>query len=1130
MPQRRTIQELLTTYREYLLSKVSKVRILGESDEIDLKEVFVNLSMVDQHAPPLEFDSMGMLDLAVRQRISPYTKTDRAGARQNAVPRRGTRELMENRELLQAGTRAIVTGAPGSGKTTLLKYLALRTLEHEDRFTVWLELKAIAKPLFDIAEKAAAREGSLILVHLWLRHLKTQMLLSDMELTLMRQYWEEKFCVNQIAVLLDGFDELQDDRLEYGLNKCIGEYASPLHSNALIISTRPYAQHKLGHERLRELEIEPLSQRQVEAFLRCYYPNEIATRTLLRKMRQQSSFRDLVQTPLLLGVILRLHREGRLTDDRLEIYLTIINDLVHKLDRSKSVNRQFKIRNERLRLEFLQFLAFERLLIDTVSEGEPDLNRLVFNYAVLKEKAKRFLGQERESYSPRDLADDALATPLLREVKIDNFAFAHLSLQEFLAARELAFLCKQNGLQGVKLFCRAYHNPMLVEMEVLPMVLGALSDADPLYAEIEGWPESVTLANLRIRARGLAYSARISQTRLLELVDSWLTILSRRNPDCEPYEDMVTNSFAGMQNHARELVEAKIKALLNIQDPDFFVRTKQLRRWRSKKALEALVSALSNNDVRIRMEALRVLRETDSGEAIDALTISAKSDPSTDVRSAAIRALAALEDRRATEATLAGLNDLDRSVRQTAASVLWRMVSPHGSEQVINALIRALKDPSENVRSSAAESLKTSKSVRAHDALITVVATDLSPSVRAAAVVALHQWKDDPATTAQLQGLKDKHWLVRSGAASVLGSIGSEAVADALIRTLKDENHFVRMNAAQSLANFFSPRVIDELKSALKDENRGVRNCAAQSLDKIMGLEDSDLSIYAKLKKSEPDLVLPLQRVRRNSEKPRFSDLRILYQQPFLSREHFTRFITVKDLWRMNSKELMPKLTLTIQKSDAFARKKAIGFLGYYSNSVKSLHLLERTAQTDKDVEIRTASRDAAQKLARKFELLDHVISDDVSRPLRDNESREGVLVGQVLTIVASAGHIFRPTFTNDWGIDGEIEFKNDAGEASGRRVYLQLKSGDSYLRFRKRDGKEIFTAKPRHIEYWKAHAYPVILIIRQSNGLIRWMNVTEYLKSQDMNRKQIEFQGEPFTVESVQEMQRLLKSDVGEA
>jgi WD40 repeat protein/uncharacterized CHY-type Zn-finger protein len=134
-----------------------------------------------------------------------------------------------------------------------------------------------------------------------------------------------------------------------------------------------------------------------------------------------------------------------------------------------------------------------------------------------------------------------------------------------------------------------------------------------------------------------------------------------------------------------------------------------------------------------------------------------------------------------------------------------------------------------------------------------------------------------------------------------------------------------------------------------------------------------------------------------------------------------------------------------------------------------------------------------------------------------DNESRELILVGHAFVIAGEAGQIFRPTPNSDWGIDGEIEFKNDKGEASGKRVYLQLKHGDSYLYKRQKDEEEVFTIKnPRHAEYWQSHEYPVMLVIRTSDGEIRWMNVTDYLKRRGKETKQIIFAGEPFTALNV--------------
>jgi hypothetical protein len=140
-----------------------------------------------------------------------------------------------------------------------------------------------------------------------------------------------------------------------------------------------------------------------------------------------------------------------------------------------------------------------------------------------------------------------------------------------------------------------------------------------------------------------------------------------------------------------------------------------------------------------------------------------------------------------------------------------------------------------------------------------------------------------------------------------------------------------------------------------------------------------------------------------------------------------------------------------------------------------------------------------------------------------DNESKERALVGEVISTVALAGQISREFNVSDHGIDMEIEFKNDAGEATGKKVYLQLKSGDSYLRKRRSDGAEVFEIKKeRHVSYWMAQEFPVILIIRTSKGKVLWMEVRDWLnrasgKGQKLV-KQIVFEGARFDVMSVRQ------------
>lgn len=134
-----------------------------------------------------------------------------------------------------------------------------------------------------------------------------------------------------------------------------------------------------------------------------------------------------------------------------------------------------------------------------------------------------------------------------------------------------------------------------------------------------------------------------------------------------------------------------------------------------------------------------------------------------------------------------------------------------------------------------------------------------------------------------------------------------------------------------------------------------------------------------------------------------------------------------------------------------------------------------------------------------------------------DNESRELILIGEMQAIVGAAGHLFRTTSHFDWGIDGEIEFKDATGRASARRVYVQLKSGDSHLR-KRADGVEVFDVKnPRHLEYWAAHLEPVMLVVRNSHGLIRWMDVRGYLHANGRSSRQIIFTGEVLTAAAVQ-------------
>jgi RNase P subunit RPR2 len=160
-------------------------------------------------------------------------------------------------------------------------------------------------------------------------------------------------------------------------------------------------------------------------------------------------------------------------------------------------------------------------------------------------------------------------------------------------------------------------------------------------------------------------------------------------------------------------------------------------------------------------------------------------------------------------------------------------------------------------------------------------------------------------------------------------------------------------------------------------------------------------------------------------------------------------------------------------------------------------------------IEERLASDPVAQKV---------VAMDERATRELDTQALEQILTGHMQAICGEANQIFRELAKFDHGIDGEVEFKDNAGKASGKKIYVQLKSGESYLRQRKTDGKEMLDVKDvRHLEYWVSQPVDVYLVVRDAEQTIRWMNLTRYLKERkDKTSRRIVFEGEKLDFEAV--------------
>src|SRR5690349_4670302 len=117
------IDTLLNRYNLFVRSRASKVRILGEHVDRDLRQVFVELSVVPEEAVEYS-DFITMMDTGMRRQLNPFSEPNTTVG---AVRHDGRKFPPEH--LPRNNTKAIITGMPGCGKTTLLKYLALQVLD-----------------------------------------------------------------------------------------------------------------------------------------------------------------------------------------------------------------------------------------------------------------------------------------------------------------------------------------------------------------------------------------------------------------------------------------------------------------------------------------------------------------------------------------------------------------------------------------------------------------------------------------------------------------------------------------------------------------------------------------------------------------------------------------------------------------------------------------------------------------------------------------------------------------------------------------------------------------------------------------------------------------------------------------
>lgn len=109
---------------------------------------------------------------------------------------------------------------------------------------------------------------------------------------------------------------------------------------------------------------------------------------------------------------------------------------------------------------------------------------------------------------------------------------------------------------------------------------------------------------------------------------------------------------------------------------------------------------------------------------------------------------------------------------------------------------------------------------------------------------------------------------------------------------------------------------------------------------------------------------------------------------------------------------------------------------------------------------------------------------------------QERLGIAAVQTYAAGRKQIWRETGTGDVGVDGNLEFVNSEGLATGRIVAVQVKSGPSYFANTSDHGWK-FYPEAKHRSYWESFPLPVLLVLHDPNSKISyWADIRQSLRS----------------------------------
>ena len=350
-------------------------------------------------------------------------------------------------QVMDRHQRLAIVGGPGCGKTTLLAYLTLtyardqaeeRLELNEKRLPILVPLRLLKTVLAPANDKASTTLPE----YLDARY-------QELGRKPPPGFFDGRLRTGECLVLLDGLDEVADERERRQMAEWVDRLVSTYPRNRYMVTSRPagYDSAPLENDFSRH-EVRDFEMAEVEQFVRNWYlAVETATQgdtpkasrdaaqraaELSAAIRVSAGIRRLVVNPLLLSIVALVHRyRAHLPDRRVDLYNECVEVLLEHWEVAKGLAGQMLPAQKRAVLQWLA-LAMHKVEVRQLPRAE--VERLIAAYLPQVVGG----GQAEAAHVALFLTEVKERSGLLVEQELNTYAFSHQTFQEYLAACEIA--------------------------------------------------------------------------------------------------------------------------------------------------------------------------------------------------------------------------------------------------------------------------------------------------------------------------------------------------------------------------------------------------------------------------------------------------------------------------------------------------------------------------------------------------------------------------------------------------------------------------------------------------------------------------------------------------------------------